>query len=47
LRSLVKKYVDYGAFCDGKATQADVGWTQRVYKFKADLLKEAAWRLSS
>jgi hypothetical protein len=44
---LVEKYVAYGAFCDDEAAQAGAGWTQRVYKLKAELLKEAAWRLSS
>ena len=44
---LVQKYVAYSAFCDDEAARADAGWTQRVYKLKAELLKEAAWRLSS
>jgi hypothetical protein len=44
---LVEKYVAYGVFCDDVEARADVGWTQRVYMLKAELLKEAAWRLSS
>jgi hypothetical protein len=41
---LVRKYRMYAEFCDEEVAQADEGWTKRVYKFKSELVKEAAWR---
>ena len=41
---LVRKYRKYAEFWYEEVAQADEGWTKRVYKFKSELVKEAAWR---
>ena len=44
---LVRKYRKYAEFWYEEVAQADEGWTKRVYKFKSEPVKDAAWRLGS